>query len=684
MEPLTPAEAQQIERDKGESGEDAGSSSGAAPPAPAVAAEVAHALPAWDYSAPRASHPAKAAVMHQVAGAAEALTQMSVQVLADGRDLVRCVPLVPHSERTNLPAESLVPPADYADRVRRTVEVHMDLGQRAEHEVKYSESFNWSCARLLGATVSKDDVEAMPAEARAQIVNGSRGEDAVDWYYRPMPASTYESIMCGMREGHDTEIALERLEGYVAEARSQNDRIWTELRRSGLFQLGPPSPPPGAVGLPAFQQFPTTSSDSTTSPMPVVRSAEDVRARLRAMVNGQPPHTGAATPSLDSINELRRIMLDRYWANRKAREIARALTKTAHECSTKRRAGGRCMLLATHATIDQFKPLLDELSAPDAAAFGRVLLGARVPDSDGDIFKYVRTRYPMLHIYVADGHFPHHIDPSGVGHVYKEKQLGICIGYVVNHHRDVLRRKARADQAAKDDDISNALVLPPERERARQRALAGDDAGREAGEDLIRVHDADLHHPSLQRLRRRVTRNGWKLVNVKTQESFQRVTVPVEEAFYASPRLTITLVHADTGKPVVPGHPHGGLEPDRWLVPVKGETVLCDEPDDYGRHAFPRDGEGSMVQLVGNGQSFTNSHSNIGTYAKFWPACLTSEHEGRRFKVIATGTVATLDKYGNKGKDLELRAESAPVVFYSNKRAKSTIVGRKRKEKGGA
>lgn len=444
-------------------------------------------------------------------------------------------------------------------------------------------------------------------------------------------------------EAADADAILARVAAMADCACAKNKQLMQELDRLAIFN-GATVP---TINLPGVAR-----STGRNGFRPNVTKASEIHSKLLYLLNSW---TGQV-PGL--VPRLRALVLARYADNRSTRGLADELRATAARAAAARAASGACPMLESFTTIDLFKPVLDELSARDAARFLRVLLGAGL--NDPDIVTHLRSRFPYLHIYCASGHFPHRVDAAGLGHVYKDTQLGICVGIVENQPRELLRRQAALDRDARERD--DAPELSPPRERALQRLINGDDAGFEPDEGTVRVRHGELGNPKAAL--RRVVRNGWRHVGVSVDRDYQRTTVALERVFKRIPVLRTELVFADTGMPVVPGHPHGGLEPSRWLVPLDGLGTLPDTT----RLAIHASALARDPSRVPDNYPFPlddlSATTNVGAYLRFWPVQLASEHQMRLFRIRVTAT----DRAGAGDAAVVLRAESAPMRFCATHR----------------
>lgn len=382
-------------------------------------------------------------------------------------------------------------------------------------------------------------------------------------------------------------------------------------------------------------------------------------------------------------------------------------------------ATGSLLLEIVFATVDQAKPLIDRLEVNDAIHMNQVLRGARYATKEGNgdtlVLDMLRERLPHLHIHVVEGTFPHKLDAVGAGAVYADKQIGLCLSVVTPHLRSALREKRLAERYAPPRTNEEAQAMGarlranPEltragvdAERHEQLVRDGYDFGTNVDEEWLFARDADLGHPNTFRSSakpRRVKDNGWHKLKIKPNDEMYTQTNDPTKIWHAPPKLSITLINADTNEPVVPGHDYGGLVPERRLKAMGAPHLVANSGGTWPAHRHS--------QMFGRDYQTQRSFSKIpdgllsaqqqrqprflddarpttfaqATLCKFWPKCLASEQQGARFKIRVTAKgIMHMRLQGEvTSNEVALTAETAPITFYSNSRSKSTARGGKRK-----
>ena len=329
-------------------------------------------------------------------------------------------------------------------------------------------------------------------------------------------------------------------------------------------------------------------------------------------------------------------------------------------------------------TVDQWMPIIDELSASTASRLMVVLRGIAAwrTKAYAPIITHLSTRFPRLHIFVVPGTLPHNVTSGGTGgQIYANRQLGVGVSIVSSR----LRKNVREEEETTTKLVTEALDRGEELDRTKNprvdrklaahqvRLLRKDDLGYAINECKAMLRDADL--VPLHAEQRRVKNDGWKPTTFQMSDVHQLHSVDIGSVWNAtgkaklgSPEVTIELVHEATGERVVPDDPCGGMEPERWLMNTMRDTHAISIPQ---RDSVPRN-----IEEVGGSQL------TYGAMALFWPKCLTSFHEGARFKIRARSQF----RMTNGGPVVTLESYSAPFNFFASKRSKSATVGRKRKE----
>lgn len=419
---------------------------------------------------------------------------------------------------------------------------------------------------------------------------------------------------------------------------------------------------------------------------------------LRVMKESLNPPAGTLSSVVGDISRMRRAILSRHEALCISQVKQGGVEKLRRDALARRQvegdaflaAGGdsQSRLLSVFLEVNFAKLLVDHFDASTASAFLRTLLGAIPEDQrvvNSEVLDLVRGRLPHLYIYetrmpgvsdAANGLFPHAHSPGGDGIIYADTYIHVSIGFVTTRLRDIIRKEREEAEylpllSPRAFDIQQAtdrrrIVTTPgltqeiiREERFTALQTSGYDFGYDPDEKIIRTITAERlcrHVPP-----RRVKNNGWALHEAKLDKDLMRTTVKSGHFFMNLPRVTMELVNAETGELVDSSAPHGGLEPEKYLLQA-GEIRL-------GWHA-------PSLRCVGYADGFEDKQGNVATLVSVKPTALTSAHNGAKFKIRVTARAMSIK--GNK--QVVLKTESKPLIFYSCKKARSTTVGRKRKD----
>lgn len=419
------------------------------------------------------------------------------------------------------------------------------------------------------------------------------------------------------------------------------------------------------VGLAAF--VPPTATPMANMAIMTAEWRETLRTSLVARV--------CAVSKLHTGHREWRASVDRIYAERK-----RAGAATQQSLLQQGMAECTQSPLLNHLTmVDQWMPIADELGAWDASKL-MIALRSTAPwrtDAYEPILAYIATRFPRLHIFTLPGEFPHKSLSGGAeGHLYANKQVKLGIALVSS----TLRKNVRASWGPTTKLVEAALdngedLDPAKNPRANKklvnhhkRLLAKEDLGYDPNEASVLLRDADLvptHHQ-----KRRVKNAGWMAKESVLSDNHQLRSVDIGTVWdvsgtvkRSSPNITVELVYETTGERVVPSHRHGGLEPERWLANTMRDTGAIELPT-----------KGSINAANSWDIPDPRNRSVYGSLAKFWPKCLTSDHDSSRFQI----KVSTQFRMSPTASIVTLETKSAPFVLLATKYSMTAVVGRKR------
>ena len=404
-------------------------------------------------------------------------------------------------------------------------------------------------------------------------------------------------------------------------------------------------------------------------------SREEMLEVLRGIIN---PQFGASTREVGQARNIRTWILQHHYSLASMEERRKQINDIEKSVVEHRHARGLEMLNAGYPTcspmlntligVDLWQGVFEFLDAPASACFMRVFIGAadRINgrlSPDADIMTQLRGRLPHLHIYSVPGCFPHRMEGSD-SHILSNRYLEICIGLVESRPRSIVRAERIAagylppltpDEIKKADAKLDAgqttrFVLD---ERFTKLVADGYDFGYDKHEQNLRVISADMVARNSNRsLRQRRTKNeGWSIRSSTLNCNLKYTTVDTARLFSGQPKLTLQLVHDDTGEVADTNASYGGLVPDKWLMEV------------------------NMIPLSTSPKCWchvSELDKNVATLVRVRPSVLTSSHNGARFRIVvkATGT------HRKNGTTITLSTSSQPLTCYSDKRTKSTTVGR--------
>ena len=390
-----------------------------------------------------------------------------------------------------------------------------------------------------------------------------------------------------------------------------------------------------------------------------VGSYEQCLTRLKGFVN----RGFALRQSL--MARVRATALGRAQLNDCRRLVARAHALRAKETGT-----SESLIFTLLTASDHWQEVFEDFSATDASRFMQVYLGQCARGADGqrvvdaDIVGALRRRFPRLHIYTvtnpkhASERFPHHTLLDGAGEIYKDKLLHIPIGMVTSRLRTRVRAEDRAKTLQEGRARDTLYELPPLHE-ADHGDSAVDPGYRKYESTLLRMV-GDMTDPVVPM--RRVKNNGWSETEYALDPDHQLTGCDPLRYFHEPPVINVVLVHATSRAPVVPGHPHGGLQPQDDLKAMAhhhGRMRLC-APSRQGVGSYRFQGTHWWVP-----SDITTDGSMSAVLAKFWPTCLTNNHSGAQFRIVVTCTGQNAKR---PEEQLIIKTETEPYTFYANKR----------------
>jgi hypothetical protein len=388
---------------------------------------------------------------------------------------------------------------------------------------------------------------------------------------------------------------------------------------------------------------------------------------------------------------MRRLLLERVRAMAEARAIAARLKTLAAEALAQRsqelRRDGQAqpsesLLLATLTTVDVLQNVFEDFGPGDAANFMLAYAGATKGTADPLVVEALRKRFPRLHIYSvtdpkhASIRFPHHTNVDGSGVIYKETLLHIPIGFITSRLRARVRAEGRAAKLAvlqaREGEFVEALPpLAPEHVGDHTK-----DHGYRRNEEVLLQFEGHMSHPSAPI--KRVRNNGWRISTCALDPDHQYEMADALHYFARPPEVSVRLVHADSRLPVIANHPHGGLNPALDLRVAKAKITLC-APAGLARQAMSRYGEARQpwqlpCQFDKGPGLYAREEDRFEPWpmggcravvARFWPSCLSKQHEGHKFRIVVECT-------GRRRTDpdsvLTISAETAPYTFQYDKR----------------
>ena len=565
--------------------------------------------------------------------------------------------------RPNRPAVKsyIVPASNSIDALLREMKYKCEISERAAYAPALSEQFGDATRCLRGTYYTTAGMQALASSDRLACVLHS-SESTPDWWLYPAVEGGFhkydnaDRMLYGRMQG--VEKVIERMRDELKQTRALTDELMVVIFEAPWVML------------------PTLAEEAPASWRKCRITDEDTfQQRLVAVLNGD----NAMIPEA-FVAKLRKMITDRCYKLRGIFSEAICLRRQANVSVTRRRAVGHSRLLETLTTVDLMKPMIDMLGPADASCFYRVLRCANY--ADADVLAVVRARYPHLHIYVSPGAWPHRV-VAGEYHVYARKQLQISVGLVTSRLRSGVRSSAKKEAERQRDERpvneptfnvydNSGTYADRERRRmayvtefrkwnlgtkAKEKLEQDFDFGYADGEAKIRVRDSDMCNPESTRW---VNGGGWNLVDVELDEELQLNTIDPGQLFLEPPELSLTLVNADTGQPVVPGHKYGGIEPEKHLYAAGKIFMQCGSETSFGTAAVTvgwRPDDGKKMP-----RAMRTMVSNIATRIKMWPTCLSSQRKGVRFKIVLEATARTKKAPHHA---VRLRTESQPIVFKS-------------------
>lgn len=582
------------------------------------------------------------------------------------------------------PEGSCVPKDTELDKLATYVKTHTELYHR--HITRFmSTPLKEACATYRGVYYTPEKMMQLPECERIHLLLQS-SEDHPDWWMLPdTDAAGYNYTDPTLAKMYGFDDMLDDIKGDFRIARIHGQALVQVLVQANVFRRR-------IDEMGDLRNFVTDLADAkhrTSIALNYQAAGTDQVAMQSAidMADFRRMDTAWVQNARNHlINRLKFLALAKSKTNEMLTKVRLISNERRAECETMQKDRvdeGQLDASTSHilniiVTVDQWMPIIDELSASTASRLMVVLRGivAWRTEAYTPIITYLATRFPRLHIFVIPGTLPHNIaSTDGVGQIYVNRQLGVGVSIVSSR----LRKNLREEEEVTTKLVTEALDRGEELDLKKNpranlklaahqvRLLRKDDMGYAMNECKTMLRDADLVPAHAQK--RRVKNDGWKPTTVQISKVHQLHSIDIGSVWNVngtvklpSPEVTIELVHEDTGERVIPGDPYGGMEPERWLMNTMRDKHSISVPQ---RSSLPNDAE-----------EMGGSRLTYGAMALFWAKCLTSFQEGARFKIRArtqfrmtqTGTVVTLESY------------SAPFNFFATKRSKSATVGRKRKE----
>ena len=327
-------------------------------------------------------------------------------------------------------------------------------------------------------------------------------------------------------------------------------------------------------------------------------------------------------------DSLREMLISRFRAVARGRAAYRRIRTRVNTMTTRRKQtyGDRSLLLETLTTVDLVSKVVDNLSYVDALRLMIAFRGARV--NDKDVRSCFKRRLPRLHIYQIPDLFPHAIAANGDWLVFADIKIHVAVGFGIDTPRQRIR-----EANPLTDELTGQKFVVSEADYGTIR-----DPAYSRNEGVVNGVLAAFSSPDApwHRATKECTKHP-----VVTDPNLRFTPVNPREVFIQPPRLSVTLVYADSYLPVVPNDLYGGLRPDNDLRAVGGRVNL----------AAP------LSQPV-------------ATVFRMWPTVLSSKHFKKKFRIIvrATGVI----KGSSPPLTTTITSETPPIVFLSNHRVAAT------------
>lgn len=543
------------------------------------------------------------------------------------RNLARCAAYSAHSKQ-----------------VEKPIGFSCNISQRStkDQTVSSGPAFEYACRTWRGKIVSDKDLPQYlfehigteyapnPYGSGYLVGNPAAKPQGPAWPYRP------QDYPWG--EGWEMEEEVGNMEGAVNQAQFYRRKVFDTLQRHETFKK---------MHDGNWNEFRAESPD-------------EVQRKLTDEING------VGNMFHDQAEDLRGWVMRRYENSMKAKRIAGAIQDMCTNAVEARKSevvDGSSLLLSVITTVDLLKPVIDDMKPTEASRLYTVLKGARVQDDD--MFKLLLTRLPRLHIYTIPDMLPHSRRANGVGILYRDKQVKVPIGLVTSRMRSRIRYENPHINPVGVAEMIEEQHYGTERDPAYRK-----DEGKVILLDGDRTDRTNFTS-------RRVKNNGWNAVNHDLDDEHQLSLVYYGQYFREPPVVTCELVHAETRESVAPYDKWGGLEPERWLKTINGKMRYEPTPGPPSRHiGSSNPNRNPWVRPHGAGDEFDCPEGGI--LGRYNITCLTSEHEGAHFRIKVTMT--GLGKAAG-AETVTLTAETAPMVFVSNKRA-SEVKGVKKRKHG--
>ena len=450
---------------------------------------------------------------------------------------------------------------------------------------------------------------------------------------------------------------LQKIAHFYSVARSATRELAETISQSGVFSVDAP----GARATPLCARGHKKL---------LVRDYDSAYAKIISLLNEA---NSTATP------RMRLRIMERLLAMAEARQHEQKLGVLVQAAIASRPTESR--LLAMLTTVDVLQNVFEDMSAVDAANFMLAYTGCLKGAADPLVVEALKKRFPRLHIFsVTDPQhyserFPHHTNVDGGGVIHKETLLHIPIGFITSRLRERVRAEGRAKALAELRRREGEYVeaLPP---------LAPEDVGDHTkdhgyreNEAVMLQYEGHMSHPESPL--KRVRNNGWRVKAYELDPYHQFEQANPLRYFVQPPELRVRLVHAESRIPVLPDHPHGGLDPAIDLRTAKSKMTLCPpggtpvnsfDPR-YARWAVPHEYNLGPGRYTNPRDQFVRTKTYFGgcdaVVARFWPGCLSKQHAGQRFRIVVecTGRQKS-DPY----RTLTVTAETPPYTFQFDKK----------------